>query len=75
MGCKVTKKYVSKIRSYISLSDNIARAETSGPVHPTAANTITTYTLCASPLVQTLTHTYLAFHTWLTTKMGMQESL
>lgn len=56
------------------LSDNITLVETGGPVHPAAVNTIT-YTLPASPPAQTLTHTYLAFHTWLTTKMGAQASL
>ena len=56
------------------LSD-ITPLETRGSVHPTAVDTITTYTLPASPPAQTLTHTYLAFHTWLATKMGVQASL
>lgn len=49
----------------------MAPVDSGGPVRPAAADTITTYTLPASPPKdQTLTHAYLAFHTWLTTKMG-----
>lgn len=44
---------------------------------PPAVDTITTYTLPASPPppAQTLTHAYLAFRTWPATKMGTQASL